>query len=214
MEETIDELVNGIEDIDRDLSQGHVSVQEASQAVNDINETWDDFSDNLERQGIDLASFAQGRFGDNTFDAFGGIKQGASNGISSVSSFFSAVDSFKGSWRNPAEARRKLQDGLRSISTGIIQLGNTLRNVERAGKAISNALGIGNPIIDQSTGKPIIDSITGKPILHHPILDGIGTFGVGLSGFGTAFAQSGIIEASGGIAEDISRIVNETDKAL
>ena len=214
MEETIDELVNGIEDIDRDLSQGHVSVQEASQAVNDINETWDDFSDNLERQGIDLASFAQGRFGDNTFDAFGGIKQGASNGISSVSSFFSAVDSFKGSWRNPAEARRKLQDGLRSISTGIIQLGNTLRNVERAGKAISNALGIGNPIIDQSTGKPIIDSITGKPILHHPILDGIGTFGVGLSGFGTAFAQSGIIEASGGIAEDISRIVNENRQGI
>ena len=214
MEETIDELVNGIEDIDRDLSQGHVSVQEASQAVNDINETWDDFSDNLERQGIDLASFAQGRFGDNTFDAFGGIKQGASNGISSVSSFFSAVDSFKGSWRNPAEARRKLQDGLRSISTGIIQLGNTLRNVERAGKAISNALGIGNPIIDQSTGKPIIDSITGKPILHHPILDGIGTFGVGLSGLGTAFAQSGIIEASGGIAEDISRIVNENRQGI
>ena len=214
MEETIDELVNGIEDIDRDLSQGHVSVQEASQAVNDINETWDDFSDNLERQGIDLASFAQGRFGDNTFDAFGGIKQGASNGISSVSSFFSAVDSFKGSWRNPAEARRKLQDGLRSISTGIIQLGNTLRNVERAGKAISNALGIGNPIINERIGRQVLDPITGEPILDHPIMNGIGTLGAGISGFGAAFGQSGIIEASGGIAEDISRIVNENRQGI
>lgn len=209
MEETIDDLVNGIEEIDRDLSQGHVSVQEASTAVNDINNTWDEFAGNMNHNlGIDLGRVAVDTFGQDTFDAFGGIKQGASNGISSVSSFFDAIDSFDGSWRNPAEARQRLQNGLRSISAGITQLGNTIGNIERAGKAISNALGIGNPIIDQSTGKPIIDSITGKPILHHPILDGIGTFGVGLSGFGTAFAQSGMIEAAGDIAEDISRAVN------
>lgn len=209
MEETIDDLVNGIEEIDRDLSQGHVSVQEASTAVNDINNTWDEFAGNMNNNlGIDLGRVAVDTFGQDTFDAFGGIKQGASNGISSVSSFFDAIDSFDGSWRNPAEARQRLQNGLRSISAGITQLGNTIGNIERAGKAISNALGIGNPIIDQSTGKPIIDSITGKPILHHPILDGIGTFGVGLSGFGTAFAQSGMIEAAGDIAEDISRAVN------
>ena len=209
MEETIDDLVNGIEEIDRDLSQGHVSVQEASTAVNDINNTWDEFAGNMNNNlGIDLGRVAVDTFGQETFDAFGGIKQGASNGISSVSSFFDAIDSFDGSWRNPAEARQRLQKGLMSISAGITQLGNTIGNIERAGKAISNALGIGNPIIDQSTGKPIIDSITGKPILHHPILDGIGTFGVGLSGFGTAFAQSGMIEAAGDIAEDISRAVN------
>lgn len=215
MEETIDDLVNGIEEIDRDLSQGHISVQEASTAVNDINNTWDEFAGNMNNNlGIDLGRVAVDTFGQDTFDAFGGIKQGASNGISSVSSFFDAIDSFDGSWRNPAEARQRLQNGLRSISAGITQLGNTIGNIERAGKAISNALGIGNPIIDQRTGKPIIDSITGKPILHHPILDGIGTFGVGLSGFGTAFAQSGMIEAAGDIAEDISRAVNGDQQGL
>lgn len=207
--QTYNDARDDINKIDKDLSQGHVSIQEASQAVTHINEGWDKLANNSkERLGFDAEVWAKSNFGSDTFDAFGGIKQGAATGMGSVSSFFSGVDSFKGSWRNPEQARKKLEDGLTQISNGVTQLGNTLNNVARTGRAISNALGIGNPIIDQRTGKPIIDSITGKPILHHPILDGIGTFGVGLSGFGTAFAQSGMIEAAGDIAEDISRAVN------
>ena len=41
---TINNAWDGIKTIDADLSQGHVSTQEASKAVNDINDTWDKFA--------------------------------------------------------------------------------------------------------------------------------------------------------------------------
>lgn len=198
--QTYNDARDDVNKIDKDLSQGHVSIQEASQAVTHINDGWDKLAKNSkERLGFDAEVWAKSNFGSDTFDAFGGIKQGAATGMGSVSSFFSGVDSFKGSWRNPEQARKKLEDGLTQISNGVTQLGNTLNNVARTGRAISNILGIGNPGID---------SITGKEILKHPVLDGIGTFGGNITNFGSTFAKSGVIVFAGRMTEDISRAVN------
>lgn len=204
--QTYNDARDDINKIDKDLSQGHVSIQEASQAVTHINEGWDKLANNSkERLGFDAEVWAKSNFGSDTFDAFGGIKQGAATGIGSVSSFFSGVDSFKGSWRNPEQARKKLEDGLTQISNGVTQLGNTLNNVARTGRAISNILGIGNPGIDSNTG---------KEILEHPVLDGIGTFGGNITNFGSTFAKSGVIGFAGRMTEDISRAVNGDQQGL
>ena len=198
--QTYNDARDDINKIDTDLSQGHVSIQEASQAVTHINDGWDKLAKNSkERLGFDAEVWAKSNFGSDTFDAFGGIKQGATTGMGSVSSFFSGVDSFKGSWRNPEQARKKLEDGLTQISNGVTQLGKTLDNVARTGRAISNILGIGNPGIDSNTG---------KEILKHPVLDGIGTFGGNITSFGSTFAKSGVIGFAGHMTEDISRAVN------
>ena len=198
--QTYNDARDDVNKIDKDLSQGHVSIQEASQAVTHINDGWDKLAKNSkERLGFDAEVWAKSNFGSDTFDAFGGIKQGAATGMGSVSSFFSGVDSFKGSWRNPEQARKKLEDGLTQISNGVTQLGNTLNNVARIGRAISNILGIGNPGIDSNTG---------KEILKHPVLDGIGTFGGNITNFGSTFAKSGVIGFAGRMTEDISRAVN------
>ena len=198
--QTYNDARDDVNKIDKDLSQGHVSIQEASQAVTHINDGWDKLAKNSkERLGFDAEVWAKSNFGSDTFDAFGGIKQGATTGMGSVSSFFSGVDSFKGSWRNPEQARKKLEDGLTQISNGVTLLGKTLNNVARTGKAISNILGIGN------SG---IDSDTGKVILKHPVLDGIGTFGGNITNFGSTFAISGVIGFAGRMTEDISRAVN------
>ena len=198
--QTYNDARDDVNKIDKDLSQGHVSIQEASQAVTHINEGWDKLAKNSkERLGFDAEVWAKSNFGSDTFDAFGGIKQGATTGMGSVSSFFSGVDSFKGSWRNPEQARKKLEDGLTQISNGVTQLGKTLDNVARTGRAISNILGIGNPGIDSNTG---------KEILKHPVLDGIGTFGGNITSFGSTFAKSGVIGFAGRMTEDISRAVN------
>lgn len=198
--QTYNDARDDVNKIDKDLSQGHVSIQEASQAVTHINDGWDKLAKNSkERLGFDAEVWAKSNFGSDTFDAFGGIKQGAATGMGSVSSFFSGVDSFKGSWRNPEQARKKLEDGLTQISNGVTQLGNTLNNVARTGRAISNILGIGNPGIDSNTG---------KEILKHPVLDGIGTFGGNITNFGSTFAKSGVIGFAGRMTEDISRAVN------
>ena len=144
---TIDDAWDGIEAVDADLSQGHVSIQEASAAVNGINATWYDFAQNCEnRLGINLKKEFIDAFndndntGENVFDAFGGIKNGAATGMTSVTSFFNATDAFKGSWRNPKQARQKLEKGLGEISKGITNLGNTLSNIKRTGTAIGNML--------------------------------------------------------------------------
>ena len=198
--QTYNDARDDVNKIDKDLSQGHVSIQEASQAVTHINDGWDKLAKNSkERLGFDAEVWAKSNFGSDTFDAFGGIKQGAATGMGSVSSFFSGVDSFKGSWRNPEQARKKLEDGLTQISNGVTLLGKTLNNVARTGRAISNILGIGNPGIDSDTG---------KEILKHPVLDGIGTFGGNITTFGSTFAKSGVIGFAGRMTEDISRAVN------
>lgn len=193
---TIDDIWDNVETIDKDLSQGHVSIQEASQAVKDINKAWDDFANDCDtRLGVDLSTLAPNK---DVFDAFGGIKQGAVTGVGSVSSFFNAVDSFKGSWRNPEEARKKLETGLTQISDGVKQFGTTIRNIAKTGSAISNMLGIGKPGTDAN----------GNPILDHPVLDGIGTFGGSLNSFATSFANSGIIGLAGRMSGVISQKVN------
>ena len=193
---TIDDVWDNVETIDKDLSQGHVSIQEASQAVKDINKAWDDFANDCDtRLGVDLSTLAPNK---DVFDAFGGIKQGAVTGVGSVSSFFNAVDSFKGSWRNPEEARKKLETGLTQISDGVKQFGTTIRTIAKTGSAISNMLGIGKPGTDAN----------GNPILDHPVLDGIGTFGGSLNSFATSFANSGIIGLAGRMSGVISQKVN------
>ena len=193
---TINDVWDNVETIDKDLSQGHVSIQEASQAVQDINKAWDDFANDCDtRLGVNLSTLAPNQ---DVFDAFGGIKQGAVTGVGSVSSFFNAVDSFKGSWRNPEEARRKLETGLTQISDGVKQFGTTIRNIAKTGSAISNMLGIGKPGTDAN----------GNPILDHPVLDGIGTFGGSLNSFATSFDNSGIIGLAGRMSGVISQNVN------
>lgn len=196
---TINNAWDGIETIDADLSQGHISTQEASKAVNDINNTWDEFAKNCdERLGVDLGRNAIQVFGQDTFDTFGGIKNGAATGMGSVAHFFNATDSFKGSWRNPEQARQKLETGLREISDGIKDLGTTLKNVSRTGKAIGNML-------SGAAGHPMLNTLGG---VIGAGAAGIGTFGTNVNNFGTAFAQSGVIGLAGRMTESISRTVN------
>ena len=193
---TIDGVWDNVESIDRDLSQGHVSIQEASQAVEHINKAWDDFANDCDtRLGVNLSTLVQNQ---DVFDAFGGIKQGAVTGVGSVSSFFNAVDSFKGGWRDPEQARQKLETGLEQISNGVRQLGTTISNIAKTGSAISNMLGIGKPGINAN----------GNLILNHPVLDGIGSFGGSINSIGTTFTNSGIIGLAGRMSGAISKKVN------
>lgn len=189
--------LNDIERVDRDLSDGHVSVQEASNAVTHINEGYDRLANNFDnRLGVDLEAFAKTNFGTNTFDAFGGIKNGAATGMQSVSSFFTAVDSFKGSWRNPEQARQKLEQGLTQISRGVSSLGQTLNNLSRTGNAIGSAI-----TSRFGTGSRLGAGISGASAA-------LGAAGGALVAGATNFTNSGIINTAGNITQRISARVN------
>lgn len=162
--QTAEDLIRSVETVDNDLSQGHVSVQEASQAVSHMNEGWEQFAKNCQDNlGIDLAALAVDYFGETTFDTFGSIKDGAITGLASVSSFFDAINTFGGSWRDPEQAIAKIQTGLGQISNGITQFADTLNNIAEAGGSIGDALSNFGVTTDPktnvtSTAHPIINS--------------------------------------------------------
>lgn len=215
----VDQAIRDIETIDNDLSQGHVSVQEATQSVNHINEGWDNLARNLnEQMGIDLAVAANEIWGQDTFDAFGGIKQGAATGMSSVSSFFNAIDSFKGSWRNPEEARKKIENGLSQISSGVTALGATLNNAARAMRGIGNKLSgaEGHPIMNSIGGLGEMSDWLGGTEAERAALRPGQMAGVAgtLAGIGTGFAASGIIGVAGRMTEAISSLVYDDNDGV
>lgn len=197
---TANDAQNDIREVQNDLSQGHVSVQEASDAVTHINEAYDNFADNLNRQGVDLERIAITIFNQNTFDAFGGIKNGAATGMESVTSFFNAVDSFKGSWRDPEQARRKIEEGITMISNGVNALGNTLNNISRAGSAIGSAISS-----KFGSSHPMVAGFGSKLSSGSTVL---GTAGATLIAGATTFNASGITQLAGTITQNISRGVN------
>ena len=50
-----------------------------------------------------------------------------------VASYFTAVDTFKGNWRNPEVARQKIETGLKAIVIGTKNAGKCLQSLARSG---------------------------------------------------------------------------------
>lgn len=165
MLKTVNDLWAGVENTDKSLGNGHVSVQDASTGVASINKTYDDFAANTERLGIDLKDFATKSplIGEDMFNAFGGVKNGAVTGIQGVSSYFNAVDAFKGSWRNPEVARTKIVTGLTAIVNGTKSAGQCLQSLARSGKAVGNML--------SSFGTSKVDNTI---VATHPLINKLG----------------------------------------
>lgn len=198
MTKIIKDAIDDIKKVDADLSNGHVSIQEASQAVTDINASWDHFAANCQANGLDLEKGAKQAWGNDTFNAFSGIKNGAATGVGSVASFFNAVDTFKGNWRDPQVACQKIETGLKQISNGVKLLGDTLQNVSKTGKAIGNAL-------SNASGHPLLNKMGGG---IGNVSTGIGTFGGHLTNLGTAIPKSGVINLAGQMTGTIVAIAN------
>lgn len=198
MTKIIKDAIDDIKKVDADLSNGHVSIQEASQAVTDINTSWDHFAANCKANGLDLEKGSKQAWGNDTFNAFSGIKNGAATGVGSVASFFNAVDAFKGNWRDPQVACQKIETGLKQISNGVKLLGDTLQNVSKTGKAIGNAL-------SNASGHPLLNKMGGG---IGNASTGIGTFSGHLTNLGTAIPKSGVINLAGQMTGTIVAIAN------
>ena len=83
MFKTVNDVLKGVKKTDKSLGSGHVSVQDASSGVAAINKTYDDFAANVKEAGIDLKDYAVNNplIGQEMFDAFGGVKNGAVTGM-------------------------------------------------------------------------------------------------------------------------------------
>lgn len=165
MLKTANDIWKGVENTDKSLGNRHVSVQETAAGVGSINKTYDDFAGNLKRQGIDLETWATTHplVGKDVFNVFGGVKNGAATGMQGVASYFNSVDAFKGSWRNPEIARKKITTGLTAIVKGTQSAGQCLQSLARSGKAVGNML--------SSFGTSMVGNTT---VTTHPLINKLG----------------------------------------
>lgn len=211
---TVNNVLEGIESTNNSLGNGHVSTQEAAAGVGAINKTYDDFAANVKRLGIDLEKWATKNplIGENMFDAFGGVKNGAVTGMQGVASYFNAVDAFKGSWRNPEVARTKIVTGLTAIVNGTRSAGQCLQSLARSGKAVGNMLsGFGKTKGSDVSAHPLINKL-GSGVTG--AAGGVNALGGGMVAFGNELDPTkdgkfkDLIPLAGNITFATSSIVN------
>ena len=124
-------------DIDKlsDTLSGKVSVDDMSSAASQIDNGYDQTLSDLstiatgDKSTEYIEGWARTQFGDQMYDAASAIKNGASMAISGVDDFMSLGDTFGGSWRNPAAAAKKIENGLKTIQTAVTKVSSVANNV-------------------------------------------------------------------------------------
>lgn len=124
-------------DIDKlsDTLSGRVSVDDMSRAASQIDNGYDQTLSDLstiatgDKSTEYIEGWARTQFGDQMYDAASAIKNGASMAISGVDDFMSLGDTFGGSWRNPAAAAKKIENGLKTIQTAVTKVSSVANNV-------------------------------------------------------------------------------------
>ena len=124
-------------DIDKlsETLSGKVSVDDMSRAASQIDNGYDQTLSDLstiatgDKSTEYIEGWARTQFGDQMYEAASAIKNGASMAISGVDDFMSLGDTFGGSWRNPAAAAKKIENGLKTIQTAVTKVSSVANNV-------------------------------------------------------------------------------------
>lgn len=124
-------------DIDKlsDTLSGKVSVDDMSRAASQIDNGYDQTLSDLstivtgDKSTEYIEGWARTQFGNQMYDAASAIKNGASMAISGVNDFMSLGNTFGGSWRNPAAAAKKIENGLKTIQTAVTKVSSVANNV-------------------------------------------------------------------------------------
>ncbi|MBP3426134.1 MAG: hypothetical protein J6K81_05395 [Rikenellaceae bacterium] len=127
-------------DIDKlsDTLSGKVSVDDMSRAASQIDNGYDQTLRDLSSilTGDESTEYIEGwarvQFGDEMYEAASAIKNGASDAISGVDDFMSLGDTFGGSWRNPAAAAKKIENGLKAIQSAVTKVSTVANNIYAA----------------------------------------------------------------------------------
>ena len=133
-EKAVSTATSDIDKLSETLS-GKVSVDDMSRAASQIDNGYDQTLSDLstiatgDKSTEYIEGWARTQFGDQMYDVASAIKNGASMAISGVDDFMSLGDTFGGSWRNPAVAAQKIENGLKTIQTAVTKVSSVANNV-------------------------------------------------------------------------------------
>lgn len=135
--QAVSAAANDIDKLSETLS-GKVTVDDMALAASQIDNGFDQTLSDVAYivTGDESTKFMEGwarsRFGDKTYETASAIKNGASMAISGVGDFMSLGDIFAGSWRDPATAAKKIQNGLKTIQSAVTKISTVAKNVYSA----------------------------------------------------------------------------------
>lgn len=176
---------------------GKVSVDDmsraASQIDNGFDQTLSDISTiiNGDSNTKHLEGWARVQFGDEMYEAASAIKNGASTAISGVDDFMNLGNTFGGSWRDPATAAKKIENGLKTIQTAVTKVSSVAKNVFSAVTGNDSLL----------LGK--LGNFNSMGIGTMSALAGVAGIGIGSV---SSFRQGNIGAGIGGIKDSISSV--------
>lgn len=137
---------------------GGMSLANLSKLASTFNTGWDSFAKETNslfnilsggQQANILESFAKSAFGETVFQAGGAIKQNMPGILGGIASFKSSLDAFKGSYRDPVAAARKIKAGVDGIINSTSRIAGSLQNI--AGRFFKDPAGnaIKIPVLDE-----------------------------------------------------------------
>lgn len=132
-------------------ARGGFNVESMAKLTKDFDESWDKFakeyndlfnkSTGVQQKNV-LETFARTHFGDNVFSAGSVIKNETPSILGGIVTFKSGINSFKGSYRNPEEAVKKIKTGIDSITAATERIAGSLNNIAKNLQGGDGATGV------------------------------------------------------------------------
>ncbi|NPD91736.1 DUF4280 domain-containing protein [Xylanibacter muris] len=148
-------LVNAVVD----SCSGHFHPRTNEQVLNKFDAQWDSWAKTVNGiyqqlsptgQTNILESLAKGGFGNNIFYLGSAIKNESAGVFGGIADFEDALHAFRGSYRNPIEAAKKIEKGVKNIVNATERVANSINNM-----IMTYQKGMGQDV----TGNPILSYI-------------------------------------------------------
>lgn len=139
-----------------DSCSGHFHPRAVEQILTKFDGQWDSWAKTVNGiyqqvsptgQANILESLAKGGFGDNIFYLGSAIKNEAAGIFGGIADFEDALHVFKGSYRNPLEAAKKIEQGVKGIINATERVANSINNMIKTYQKGMGHEVTGNPIL-------------------------------------------------------------------
>ena len=145
-------LVNAVVD----SCSGHFHPRVNEQVLTKFDGQWDSWAKTVNGiyqkvsptgQANILESLAKGGFGDNVFYLGSAIKNESAGIFGGIADFEDALHAFEGSYRNPLEAAKKIETGVKNIVNATERVANSINNMVTTYQKGMGQTVTGNPVL-------------------------------------------------------------------